>query len=191
MARRSRLLPLLLLAGCVYLGREVYLQANMPPTLDLSGEPIEVQALPPLDERPGFEMRAESEFAAIMERPLFVKSRRPKVDAPPPTDNGAIEELRLSGIVAAGRRSVAIADRGKGTIPFRLKKGYIFHGWTVHDIGTESLVFMRGEEEYRVTLQVSEEAASEQDGSGETEVLRAEEDSRQRTTTAVVQSDQQ
>lgn len=191
MARRSRLLPLLLLAGCIVLGREVYLRANNPPTLELSDGPSEVQALPPLAEDSTFNIRPEAEFAAIAQRPLFVKSRRPSDDGPPPADNGVIEELRLSGIVAAGRQIVAIADRGKGTGQFRLKKGYVYHGWTVHDIGTESLVLMRGEEEYRVTLQVSEGAAAEQVSSSETEVLLAEEDSRQRTTTAVVQGDQQ
>jgi hypothetical protein len=69
-----------------------------------------------------------STYAAIVERPLFVPSRRP-----PPTATTSIEgRYRLLGIVGAGpKRRAFVAD---GARRIEIGEGDAIDGWTVNEI---------------------------------------------------------
>jgi hypothetical protein len=88
-------------------------QANIPaPTL---------APLPPL-----------TSFAAIVERPLFSRSRR----APPGATGASIESrYRLIGIVATGPKKKAFFAEGARRL--EIGAGYTLDGWTVSEIGQD------------------------------------------------------
>jgi hypothetical protein len=105
------LLPVLLLAGCLGLGWEIYQQLVVSPAprpVALAAGPAE--PLPEPSEEVSFVMPPADDFAEVMERPLFSPSRRPPSEAALMVEVAANDplDLELTGVIASGDQRTAI-----------------------------------------------------------------------------------
>ena len=93
-------------------------------------------------------------FSEIIERPLFMDTRRPWV-APVSTDSNKHKGLRqtepdiltlisLSAIVITNEQRIAlIEDKRTGKLQ-QLHQGEMYGGWTLADVGTNSIAMQKG-----------------------------------------------
>lgn len=89
------------------------------------------------------------ELAAALERPLFVRSRRPPAaPAAPPTPL----EATLAGVLTDGAEKVAIVLADSAERALRLREGDMFHGWRVTRIEDHAVVLERGGRTERLVL---------------------------------------
>ena len=96
------------------------------------------------------ESTLESQFRAMVERPLFSASRRPPpvplapldvpaLPAPPPP----APNLSLSGVITGGGVGVALLRRPQDTAPIHVALGGAVDGWTVAEIRPRAIVLRR------------------------------------------------
>lgn len=116
----------------------------------------------------GYEPPAKEQFRAIVERPLFIASRRPFVPeppppapapaappaaaaAPPPPPAPPPASLRqthtLIGIVEADGERTALLRANAGAIVVRVAEGASLQGWTLHQVGPDALRVRAGDTE--------------------------------------------
>lgn len=115
----------------------------------------QIPELPPLDE-----------LSATVERPLFVRSRRPPEEPPPPSAvqpppvEVAKEEApaELTGIVNGPERTYAILRNVATKEIMHLRKGETIEDWSVQEIGLRYVVLRRGAGSLRLELFAEKEA---------------------------------
>jgi len=102
---------------------------DRPPAAGTAAPAAALAPLPPL-----------AEFGAIVERPLFLPSRRPEaaIGVAGPAAPGAESRYRLLGLVSAGpARKALVAD---GARRFEVKEGDRLDDWTVRRVEQDRLV---------------------------------------------------
>jgi hypothetical protein len=128
------------------------------------GREPEIHATMPGPDKPIQVAGAES-YAVIVDRPLFIETRRmPKDEPSPPVAASneiavplgpadAFDGLTLSGIVMYGGVRVALFKTAAGQNSPSLKEGDEFHGWRVERIEAEAVVFTgQGDEKKRIAF---------------------------------------
>jgi hypothetical protein len=106
------------------------------------------------------ELPALDDLSATVERPLFVRSRRPPEEAPPPPAEKpapvevAKEEApaELTGIVNGPERTYAILRNVATKEIMHLRKGETIEDWSVQEIGLRYVVLRRGDGSLRLEL---------------------------------------
>ena len=97
-------------------------------------------------ELPSYSLPPLSDFAALSERPLFSRTRRPTLEdeaAPVPVAQGGLEVV-LTGVIIAGEKRVALIVPKNAAKPVRLAEGERFQGWTLSEVETEGVIFRQG-----------------------------------------------
>ena len=158
MMRRSRLftaLFLFLVLSGLGLAWLIYqqLEASAPPNR-ARADPAEAPEIAPLPPLPEFSMAPLISFAAIVDRPVFVQSRRP------PEEEAAVAtpkvtsklELTLKGVVySEGERTALLLPKAGGDI-LRLAEGSSYQGWELVEVAPSEVLFRRGEREESLAL---------------------------------------
>jgi general secretion pathway protein N len=129
--------------------------AQQPP----AGVPGELPELPSIEE-----------LSATVERPLFVRTRRPPAEpeAAPAAETAAVavpsEEAPadLTGIVSGPERTYAILTNRATKEVHHLRRGETIEDWSIQEIGTRYVVLRRGPGSLRLELF----AEKERDGAG-------------------------
>ncbi len=141
------------LALAVVVGLEAVLPFEIPRS-EGRGSDRPWQA-PVLDQ--DFQLPELDRYAEVVERPLFVRTRRPVPPAAGPQavvagSEGRLGQYALSGVVITPEERFAIL-RGTGDNKLhRVADGQDFQGWTVQAIQGEGVVFAREGEEQRMPL---------------------------------------
>ncbi|MCY4338000.1 MAG: hypothetical protein OXD47_04285 [Gammaproteobacteria bacterium] len=102
-------------------------------------------------------------FAEILERPLFRADRRPytapqpvTVDEPAPAPVPEIpltEQVALRATIIIGEKRIALLHDMVNDSPLRLSQGDSVHGWTLAEVGTNSVALQKGGMTERLALQ--------------------------------------
>jgi hypothetical protein len=140
-AHKRGLLPALVSTAGLVMAGIVYAEIRARPTIGNHAAPPVTTAdirLPALTvERQA--MPGKASFAAIVERPLFSSSRRPKSEQAPPESTPSLD-FSLSGIVTSTNEPVALVKLGAGSgDPKGVKEGEIISGWTVARIESDRI----------------------------------------------------
>jgi hypothetical protein len=129
----NRLGIYLLLAACLVLGGVVY--AELQPMADdqagVSDGPAPREAAPVMHRQPG--TRVDELLATALARPLFSSTRRPPQTAANDAATADLGDTRLTGIVTAPGRRVAIFAVN-GAKPLTLTEGEAVSGWHIDNI---------------------------------------------------------
>jgi hypothetical protein len=86
-----------------------------------------------------------SQFADMMERPLFFPDRRmpkPKVETAPPPPPAPLR-LKLEGVAIAGGSRIAVLRNLNGNGLLQLAEGDSHDGWTLDELSSSSARFSR------------------------------------------------
>jgi hypothetical protein len=100
---------------------------------------------------------AKEEFAVIVERPLFMPTRRPPQAEPddpeePPPEDTSLDRMDLNAVIITPSKRIAwVRDPGKKEL-VDLEPGDDFNGWTVKEIRNDRLVLERQGEQDTLTL---------------------------------------
>lgn len=151
-------IPLLLAAVCLGLGGGLVWQLSAPPpSLDKSAPPAGEEAADDTDEADAdedtpqagddFSLPPLSNFSAIVERPLFVRGRRPAPPASETTTTATTEgpsPFVLSGVVIAGGRRVAFLQNRASPKTLRVEEGETIEGWKVITIRPQMVTLSSG-----------------------------------------------
>jgi hypothetical protein len=149
-------LPLLLMALCVALaiGLAGIVGAPVAPSAGPSRE-TEATADDAVADR-SFELEPLASFAAIVERPLFSRSRRPQplrnATADARTGNAGAPFL-LSGVIIAGATRVAFLQPRSQPKTLRVLEGETVDGWKIEKILPQRVVIGNGEAREELFLQ--------------------------------------
>lgn len=138
----DRLLPVLLLGGCVLFAAIVFVETRPASTPELSASaalplPEEGSRRAPRQGLAGPGRYAEM-VATILARPLFSSTRRPPASGgAAPTDTG-LSDMRLTGIVTSpGRRIAIFAPAGAKLLT--VSEGDNLSGWRVESITADEV----------------------------------------------------
>jgi hypothetical protein len=149
--------PLLLVALCMVLAI-VLAGVIETPTLPSAASAPEAEAGGDgaTAERP-FELEPLSSYAAIIERPLFSRSRRPQppersVAADARAGNGGAPFL-LSGVIVAGPTRVAFLQPRSQPKTLRVLEGETVEGWKIEKILPQRVVIGNGDAREELSLQ--------------------------------------
>jgi hypothetical protein len=152
-ARKSgRLLALAFTAAGLTGAWYAYQALDKPITYDPPAARTPAPASPaaPLPAAGQFQMPPMKDFQAILERPAFSPSRRPKEGAPVlVTEDLAVQVTGITGTPASPLVILVPRDGGDSLI---LRQGQQYRGWTLGEISSQSVLFRRGEEELRIEL---------------------------------------
>ena len=105
-------------------------------------------------------------FTSIVERPLFVPSRRPGLTVTRngvsadqdrqaevnPSGAAALDRLTLRGILISEGKRQAVVDFGSGEEAQIVEVGFLHSGWRLMVIEEEAIVFSNGATEHRLPL---------------------------------------
>lgn len=124
----------------------VDVQSNREETLELEGDGLKVNPLPPV-----------GEFQDVVERTLFSWSRSPPRsmrESATPDANELSSEWLLTGLVNTGESTYAIFSEIDGDRQVRLEEGMEIGDWIAGTIDAEKIVLSRGEksEVYRLSV---------------------------------------
>jgi hypothetical protein len=93
-----------------------------------------------------FPIRRLNQYDEIVERPLFLASRRPPEEREEaPQSRTAEEELRLLGVLLAPQRIVALLQVDSSGKTARLEVGEKANGWQLETISARSVSLRRGD----------------------------------------------
>jgi hypothetical protein len=128
------------------------------------GQAPEIHATTPGPDK-SIQVAGAESYAMIVDRPLFIETRRMPKDEPSPSvaasneiavplgPADAFDGLTLSGIVMSGGVRVALLKSAGGQNSPSLKEGDEFHGWHVEKIEAQAVVFTgQGEERKRIAF---------------------------------------
>ena len=111
-----------------------------------------------------------TDFASIVERPLFMGDRRPASDdngetveagpVLPVPGTGLSTDLVLSAIVLDGDKAIALIQSGTDRKVHRLETGDTIDGWAVKEIHDRKIALVRGSETRDLELQVKKSPAA-------------------------------
>lgn len=154
-SRRSNRGPLAwLISGAgIVMALVIYAEIRARPMIEDESSPqatgTEIRVAPrPAVRRP---MPEKTTFAAIIERPLFSPSRRPRSEETPiaPTP---ILDFSLLGVVISTGEPLALVKPGAGGEPVRVKEGEGISGWTVSRIESDRILVRHGGMERELRL---------------------------------------
>ncbi len=101
-------------------------------------------------------------FAETLARPLFRSDRRPYTaprpeivhePAPAPVADVPLrEQVALRATIIIGEKRIALLHDVVNDSPLRLSQGERVHGWTLTDVGTNSVALQKGEAIERLAL---------------------------------------
>jgi hypothetical protein len=100
------------------------------------------------EDEDGLEFPGLEDFAQMVERPLFMESRRPGEDEPPPPPQQTQQtplNLKLMGVVATPKDKLVLMLDAKGKYK-RLRLNETLDGWTLVELGTDRVVMQQGQE---------------------------------------------
>ncbi len=151
---------LLIAVGVVFYSDRWYrhrlIALQQPPLSAPVDEPLAIAELPPL---PPLE-----QYAAVIERPLFMSTRRPPEpetavvkapEPPPPRLPVAPPVMTLRAVMMTPQRQIALATDPRGR-PLRLQEGSIVEEWQVTTIEPQQVILQHGSHQHRVPLRVYE-----------------------------------
>lgn len=155
MARRrsgSGLRPVLLLL-CAGLGAVVYAQWSAPPDRRLvdNARPPAAEPVKPLPPAKEFTPPLAEDFEEMVERPLFMQTRRPPVpaaapaEAPPPPKETPKGDFVLVGVVISPVERLALVQQVGLTDILRVGIGRTLNGWELTEIHPDRVTFRNGE----------------------------------------------
>src|SRR5215469_396237 len=129
----SRLVLLLLIAGCLLFGSIMFTELQSSGTEDtaLAEVPSRSELAPAVRRQQN--PRIDELLTAILARPLFNSTRRPPETAPTAATDSDLAGTRLAGIVIDPRRRLAIFAVN-GDKPLRLGEGEAVSGWRIESI---------------------------------------------------------
>jgi general secretion pathway protein N len=136
----SSFLPLWLAVLCVGLGWIAFERLQSPAPSDLQAALSPAGSTAEIDvEIPGdFVLPPIETYAAITERPLFTRSRRPpSEEAPIPV--AATLDLELTGVIISGEERIALLRDTETGVLMRLSVGDQVQGWFLTGIETEQV----------------------------------------------------
>ena len=150
-ARLTVLLTVICLALGLIIYGEVREQAQPVPMSLPAKNPESVAAgMPPV-----FTMPPQETFSAILERPVFVASRRAVFGGAPEEGSLPSSDFEVVGIVVSdGDRFVLVKARN-GARPEPIREGQVIDGWSIQAIGTDHVKMRRGATEVNVALDYS------------------------------------
>ncbi len=150
-------LPLLLAALCLALTVVLAGVIDAPePAAAVSSEDMEAVGADALADR-SFQLEPIASFGAIVERPLFSRSRRPA-----PVDRSSTADVRtsntgvpfmLSGIIVAGPTRVAFLQPRSQPKTLRVLEGETVEGWKIEKILPYRVVIGNGDAREELALQ--------------------------------------
>ena len=114
---------------------------------DAAVEPANALTEQAAPELPEFDLPPLTEYATLMERPLFSSTRRPIVvegnsAQAPVTQQGL--DVALTGVIIADESKVALIVPRNGVKPLRLSEGESYQGWTLSEVEAEGVIFRQG-----------------------------------------------
>ena len=107
-------------------------------------------AAAPLPAAGQFKMPPMTTFQAILDRPAFSPSRRPKAGAPVVVSQDLA--VTVTGISGTATRPVANLVPQGGGDSVQLRPGQKYRGWTLSEINSKGVVFRRGDDEVKVEM---------------------------------------
>ena len=130
--------------------------------------PSTVQDKQPMTETPQFNADRTAlpteTFSEIIERPLFMDTRRPYVapvsaDAkkhkrPHQTEPDILTLISLSAIVITNEKHIALIEDNRTGKLQQLHQGEMYGGWTLTDVGTNSIAMQKGPDTRNIELVV-------------------------------------
>ena len=110
-----------------------------------------------------YDLPAIETFAETLERPLFRADRRPYTAPQPVTiDEPALapvpeipltEQVALRATIIIGEKRIALLHDMVNDSPLQLSQGDSVHGWTLTEVGTNSVALQKGGMTERLALQ--------------------------------------
>lgn len=97
-----------------------------------------------------------SQFAEILERPIFLESRRMPIDvveAPAPTPSVPLR-LELEGIAMVADTRIAVLRDASTKSLIQLAEGSEHNGWTLESVSAGQARFSRGDEVHELGLEL-------------------------------------
>lgn len=147
-AKVTVLLTVICLALGLIIYGEVRGQAEPVSTSPSAKNPEFVAAgMPPV-----FTMPPPETFSAILERPVFVVSRRAIFVGKAQEASLAPSEIEIVGIVVSDGDRFAIVKAHNGAQPEPAREGQVIDGWSIQAIGTDHVRMRRGATEINVAL---------------------------------------
>ncbi len=156
---RAYRIPLLLALLCALLGWFVWNQLRSPEPGKAGSaaakSTVAAAEVPELPPPPVFKMRPKEDFIAIIERPIFIQSRRPVVNAPsaaPVRQTRQELDVTLKGVIITDTESLVLLSRGDGEEDISLAVGDHLNGWTLSKVQSNKAFFDRDGEEAVLSL---------------------------------------
>jgi type II secretory pathway component PulC len=150
---RRSLLPSLMASAGLILACIIYAEVRGRPTMQTAVPPHTTTWEERVASRPTQRqaMPEKARFSAIVERPLFLPSRRPpseeSVAASTPTP-----DVSLFGIVISTGEPFALVKPDTGGDPIRVQQGEEISGWTVDRIEADRILIRQGRTESELLL---------------------------------------
>lgn len=130
--------------------------------------PPTVQDKQPMIETPQFNANRTAlptgTFSEIIERPLFMDTRRPhaapvsadakKHKRPHQTGPDILTLISLSAIVITNEKHIALIEDNRTGKLQQLHQGEMYGGWTLTDVGTNSIAMQKGQDTRSIELVV-------------------------------------
>lgn len=140
---------------CLLLTAVLAIELLFPPELPVIPEqPSQTPRLPSSLKKDDFSLPPLTQYREIIERPLFLQSRRPVPGTGSETSPLAAKETHLNQytltavIIAPDKRLALIrSTTQKEKKTWRLEEGQDFQGWKLQEIGDESAKFQQGNQE--------------------------------------------
>ncbi len=161
-ATPSRIAACILLALCVALSGLLYRQIAKPPaatrTTAATGAAPAAETPAGLDRGaepfPVFDPLMEAELSELVDRPLFVETRRPPSrDAEHMgAENVEMPVFVLRGVVLADRRRSALLQREDETALIHVVEGEELSGWKVSEVRRDMVVFTQDKDRVEIFL---------------------------------------
>ncbi len=161
-ARKSR--PSILLLGvCLIAGFVVYMELNADPDFRAAGVPAAPpsEAVPLAQTAPDFAMPSLDDFSEIVERPLFLDTRRPPepTEEPPKVRPGVKRNLfALRGVIITAADRVALIEHLRSRELIRASEGQIIYDWRVHSILRDRVILRQAGATEEIKLEDSPES---------------------------------
>ena len=90
------------------------------------------------------EVRAFSDYKAVLDRPLNAENRRPP--AVSASHSTLAAQWRVSGVVRVGEREIVLLRDDVKRQSRRVKIGEELDGWLLHSVATGSVVFVKDDQ---------------------------------------------